>query len=99
MDFLVVYKAQAPMLKADVLEMENALQGRCNTLAQGDYTLWAVGPEAALDMLRVRKNTSRVSPLTHPLRLQWEKNVETKVMITESVSAACWGRGCVRTAT
>ncbi|CAM9165488.1 unnamed protein product, partial [Laminaria digitata] len=45
-------KAQAPMLKADVLEMENALQERCNAVALGDYTLWAVGPEAALDMLR-----------------------------------------------
>lgn len=43
------------MLKADVLEMEKALQERCNALALGDYTLWAVGPDAALDMLRVRK--------------------------------------------
>lgn len=60
------------MLKADVLEMENALQGRYNTLAQGDYTLWAVGPEAALEMLRVRKNRLRVLPPT-PLTLQREK--------------------------
>lgn len=56
MTYLLVYnKAQAPMLKADVLEMEKALQERCNALALGDYTLWAVGPDAALDMLRVRK--------------------------------------------
>ena len=44
------------MLKADVQEMENALQERCNAVAFGDYTLWTVGPEAALDMLRVRKS-------------------------------------------
>lgn len=43
------------MLKADVLEMENALQERCDAVALGEYTLWAVGPEVALDMLRVRK--------------------------------------------
>lgn len=48
------------MLKADVLEMEKALQERCNAVALGDYTLWAAGPEAALDMLRVRKSTTNV---------------------------------------
>lgn len=50
---MILYQAQAPKLKSDVLEMESVLKERCDAAAVGDYTLWNTGPEAALDMLRV----------------------------------------------
>lgn len=33
--------------------MESVLKERCDAAADGDYTLWTTGPEAALEMLRV----------------------------------------------
>lgn len=50
---IIICQAQAPKLKTDVLDMESALKQRCDAAADGDYTLWNTGPEAALDMLRV----------------------------------------------
>lgn len=55
----LLYQAQAPKLKTDVLEMESALKERCDAAAVGDYTLWNTGPEVALEMLRVSESFQR----------------------------------------
>lgn len=51
----VFCQAQAPKLKIDLVEMEIVLKNKYEATLVGDYTRWATGPEAALDMLRVSR--------------------------------------------
>lgn len=65
---LIAYQAQAPKLKADVLGMEINLKQRCDATALGAYTLWATGPEVALEMLQVSSaNVLRVRVMPYQM--------------------------------
>lgn len=46
-------QAQVPKLKQDILKIEDSLKRSYENAARGDYTLWATGPDVALDMIRV----------------------------------------------
>lgn len=46
-------QAQAPKLRAEILELEAHLRGIYGDAIAKDYTLWATGPEAALEMIQV----------------------------------------------
>lgn len=60
-ELVLIYQAQAPKLKASVLEMEEALKKKYDDAATGDYTLWATGPDDALEMLRVRRQNPLIT--------------------------------------
>lgn len=63
---VLTHQAQAPKLKATVLEIEEALKQKYEDATTGDYTLWATGPEDALEMLRVRRQSPAGTTQTRP---------------------------------
>ncbi|CAM9153876.1 unnamed protein product [Ectocarpus fasciculatus] len=84
-------KAQAPKLKTDVLEMESVLKARCDAVSVGEYTLWATGPETALDMLRVadeafeteREKAKEVDALAQIFRVS-DDLVKSRLLISQA---------------
>ncbi|CAM9198488.1 unnamed protein product, partial [Ectocarpus sp. 12 AP-2014] len=84
-------KAQAPKLKTDVLEMESVLKARCDAISVGEYTLWATGPETALDMLRAadeafeteREKAEEVDALAQIFRVS-DDLVKSRLLISQA---------------
>lgn len=60
---VLAYQAQAPKLKADMIEMESLLKRNYENAAMGNYTLWETGPEVALEILRASTKCRRMNAL------------------------------------